>query len=453
VNNLLKEDVISASANLDAAALIKNRAEVLSCVEDARRMAGLNVEVIQNCAFRYLLLLSDTKDLSGALTEAERDACVKGAVWCLRYLVSEDYNGELNGRALSRLYKQLNDVEGYTKLRSCLKAKHSFVYQWMEPWQKGDLQKEWLLYCQGAGMQRAVAKYVDCRSRLIMRDFLVALSADIELGAKERREALKKENWGQEVELDDVYSDLKFRNNDPKAAIHEMLWFRNNGSALRKSIFNGAFTLNLIGGTANGIAAGSLAVAGISAVGLGMLGVLPGVVGATYALYKNRMSNYGVINPDSQTNVPRLLGNCYAKLRDHAYDDVVMAVLKSEQAYLNAVAAVVNDPDGGVDFEHLEILLREFVMRQAAAFCRVMERVLPIDTGAVEYWMGTTTAAAIPECVRFSTSLECQTELMRMLAIDLQIVRDHFIIPRYFENIFPQGETLSYLSPSILFED
>ena len=88
INDLLREDVITASAYLDAASLAETRDEMFKCVVKAQENAGLNCEVVQACAFRYLYLMKDTSPVAGSLGKKERESCVRNCVWCLRYLIS-----------------------------------------------------------------------------------------------------------------------------------------------------------------------------------------------------------------------------------------------------------------------------------------------------------------------------------------------------------------------------
>lgn len=429
VNCLLKEDVISASAYLDAASLAECRKEMLDRVVKAQETAGLNCEVIQACAFRYLLLLDDSSPVSGKLSQTDKEKCVRECIWCLRFLVSEDYNSYLNGRALSRMYKDLQMDEAYARMLACTKTKHGFVYMWMEPRTPADLQLAWNEYCQGVGMRKSIARYLDGRGRLLMKDFYKAIRAeDRTLRAQALKELLDK-GWAKSVTDNDA--ELEFDNADPKGAIHAKFWFAKDDAIVRKSIW--------------------MEVSAVSALSapLGMLGVVPAVV---YAAYRMRKSKYQAIDPDSISKAPDYIKRCVNKLSESRWEfgQESADVRKAEYDYLSAVSNIIDGKS--IDEFMLEQLYVDFVCKSARLISWVLGRVLNLNENAIRYWMGTGRCSTEPDVVKFSSAIEMQGDIMRRMAIEEGVVPEYFIQPGYFECVFPRGETCEYVDPEILFD-
>ena len=81
----------------------------------------MDEEVVQSCAFRYLQLFELSGKLKGLHSEDGRRmlndediaSIPKRAIECLRFLMDRDFNPEVNGRALSRLYKLTDNHSEY----------------------------------------------------------------------------------------------------------------------------------------------------------------------------------------------------------------------------------------------------------------------------------------------------------------------------------------------------
>ena len=90
---LMRQDIIAASAALDKFALLdpdKDKEQMKALLERASKMGGSEFDILQMCAVNYI-----------AIKEVEP------AVKILRNLVNEQYNTQLNGRLLSRIYQEL----------------------------------------------------------------------------------------------------------------------------------------------------------------------------------------------------------------------------------------------------------------------------------------------------------------------------------------------------------
>ena len=96
---LMREDIIAASAALDKIALLnpeQDKEKILALLDRAQKMGGSYFDVLQLCAVNYI-----------SLQEAEP------AIKILRNLVNEEYNTQLNGRLLSRIYNELDNKLEY----------------------------------------------------------------------------------------------------------------------------------------------------------------------------------------------------------------------------------------------------------------------------------------------------------------------------------------------------
>lgn len=113
---LMREDIIAASAALDKFSLLNpetDKEQMLSLLARAKNVAGDAFDVLQICAVNYI-----------ALGEAEQ------AQGILRNLVNENYNTQLNGRLLSRIYCELGERYEYDFLRDRIGEKNTL------PWAK-----------------------------------------------------------------------------------------------------------------------------------------------------------------------------------------------------------------------------------------------------------------------------------------------------------------------------
>ncbi len=88
--NLLREDAIAASCNLEYATLLdpeKEKEKIEELIDSAMKYVGNSWDVVQICAFNYLRI--GEVDKAGAI---------------MRRLVNEEYNTESNAQLLSRIY-------------------------------------------------------------------------------------------------------------------------------------------------------------------------------------------------------------------------------------------------------------------------------------------------------------------------------------------------------------
>ena len=445
-NNLLREDLISAAAYLDFAALCKTRTRMLAAVDNARKIAGLDCEVIQNCAFRYLLLLDGSANIDGILSKAEVASCQKSAEWCLKLLMSENYNAELNGHALSRLYKDMKDKTSYTILRSVVAARHGFVFKWIAPWDEHDAAQGWSSYCAG-DVRNAIAAYLDGRTRLVLGDFFRAVQADCASGNWNELQALKKKGWpqakvysakGKEVDLE---SALLMNYHDPVNgdANYDYTKYLVAGSAIGALLtlpFGGgsglAWMLGLVGkGTLLAYGAGAAAMAGYSAAGtLGAVGAL------AYKMCRDKMYDYAFIDPDAGSWVTSVLYKCVRRLADYktrgdfnmvkkSLDNLADAMKKVIEESSNKQACTLwlynHDPDVPL-FKGAELLLNvecrlcEFVATAADAIAKVLDEVVSPSDDDIRFFMGSTTPQKLPDALRLAYGLEQQADIMRMRA-------------------------------------
>lgn len=219
LRNLLREDVVSASAWLDASDFCKTDKDELAHIERAYNLAGGNVELLQTCAFRYLRLFHGATaggdSPSGKLSEMEIKICVAHAENCLRKLISADVRTELNGRALGILYRKAHDLfngafavdsgngepwnfdprDRYLRMKVALSSKHAFVPMWLRPWDASELATEWGRYLSGEGLKRSLACFLDGRMRILLHKFYAALESDIANGTWQGLATLKSD-WG-----------------------------------------------------------------------------------------------------------------------------------------------------------------------------------------------------------------------------------------------------------------
>lgn len=92
---LMREDIIASQAALDKIAMLdrkKDKTEIQKLLNRAEDMAGENYDVLQLCAIHYLNI-----------------AEASSAIRTLRILINENYNVYLNGRMLSRVYRELDN--------------------------------------------------------------------------------------------------------------------------------------------------------------------------------------------------------------------------------------------------------------------------------------------------------------------------------------------------------
>lgn len=178
-NELMREDLISASAYLDHAQLCGEEEvdDILDDIRHAKKLAGTDVEVMQNCAFRFLQLL----DLYSNKKEAGKaKECKDEAIYCLKFLLNRDSNPELNGMILSKIFIDGGDAESlmeYRILKACIGRKCSFVYHRMKPWNEKLFENDWSMYVNGTGILRTAYNFFYGYVWLENADFFCALDS------------------------------------------------------------------------------------------------------------------------------------------------------------------------------------------------------------------------------------------------------------------------------------
>lgn len=218
-NELMREDLIAASAYLDHAELCDvndddELPQILDDINCACRLAPMDEEVVQACAFRYLQLLelSDRlkecckADGSRAVGNAEINALPKQAEFCLRFLLDRDCNPEINGRALSILYKRTKQLKEYMVVKALVSRRCPFVYARILPWDAESFIRDWGHYLTGSGIKRSAFNLYYACTWQIYRDFLLSMNEAQRLRSyeplKAYREALKVkfgDSWNENL--------------------------------------------------------------------------------------------------------------------------------------------------------------------------------------------------------------------------------------------------------------
>ena len=187
-NELMREDVLAASAYLDHAQLCDPAKpdelyQILDDVNRAYRIAPLDEEVVQSCAFRYLQLFELSDSLKGLhdgdgqrmLSDADIAAIPRQAVECLRFLMDRDFNAEVNGRALSRVYRLTNNHSEYLVVKSLVSRRCPLVYQRLFPWDDESFKEDWKRYLNGPGIKTTAFNLFYGSTWLAYKEFFCAL--------------------------------------------------------------------------------------------------------------------------------------------------------------------------------------------------------------------------------------------------------------------------------------
>ena len=262
LKNLLREDVISASAWLDASDFSESSKEELQHVERAYALAGTNVELLQTCAFRYLKLYHNAIVSADSLSKDDAKICVVRAEDCLRKLISADVRADINGRALGTLYRSANDHFGetffvndneaepfdahkrYMRMKVALLSKHAFVPIWLRPWDDQELGVEWDRYLNGDGLRRSIACFLDGRMRMLLGKFYTALDADIANGGWKCLAALNQELGNDKpvarMIMEKDKPELKLEN-DFWRDVHRRFWY--DSSEYKSSFLSDAYKI------------------------------------------------------------------------------------------------------------------------------------------------------------------------------------------------------------------
>ena len=187
-NELMREDVVAASAYLDHAQLCDSTTpiglqQILEDTNCAHRLAPMDEEVAQACAFRYLQLFEASgllKELRGdngrrVVSDEEIASIPTKAVECLRFLMDRDFNPEVNGRALSRLYKLTNNKSEYLVVKSMVSRRCPLVYQRLFPWDTESFMADWEHYLNGTGIKDTAFNLFYGTKWMMYKDFFCAL--------------------------------------------------------------------------------------------------------------------------------------------------------------------------------------------------------------------------------------------------------------------------------------
>jgi len=251
--SLLREDVLSAAAYLDCASLHEdNLCEMLKDVQAAHGLSGLDLEINQLCAFRSLQILygaidaiaktKSTDPVDQTRIQELADVAKKSfsiGEETLLLLVHQDFNVEINGRALSKLYidmckiaiekKQKKELRTkYEVLKACIANKHAFAYQWMLPWDDTSFSFEWRNYLNGEGLRRTVFNYFYGRFKCVYADLYKAI-AEVErskdlLSLRNLKEGGVK--WSENADkILSKIDDLTAK--DPFKGLHNCFWFNH----------------------------------------------------------------------------------------------------------------------------------------------------------------------------------------------------------------------------------
>ncbi len=262
LKNLLREDVVSASAWLDASDFCRTSKDELEHIERAYALAGTNVELLQTCSFRYLKLFHEATTKADALSENEIKICVVHAEDCLRKLISADTRPDLNGRALGVLYRKVYDFfhgkfvitpangeswefnprDRYLRMKAALSSKHAFVPMWLRTWDEHELGIEWERYLKGDGLKRSLACFLDGRMRTLLSGFYSALEMGRSMGSWKGLAAIKSD-WGD----DDTVAKVVVKNNKPEIElenkcfedVHKRFWY--DSSEYKSSFLSEAY--------------------------------------------------------------------------------------------------------------------------------------------------------------------------------------------------------------------
>lgn len=139
---LLREDLVAASAFLDWAEIKYGNGELYSALESiakAQKLAGFDFAVLQNCVFQYLRIITDIKagQIDGERLLEKSGEAEKQAIKCLMLLVANDYNLNVNSRILSGLYIEQKNKRKYDELKQLVSNRSSFVYRHIFMWDGG----------------------------------------------------------------------------------------------------------------------------------------------------------------------------------------------------------------------------------------------------------------------------------------------------------------------------
>lgn len=245
--SLLREDVLSAAAYLDCASLHEGKPDkMFEYVKMAHQLSGLDLEINQSCAFRSLHILDVACKEIRSAGEKRKEMLAKlaqesflMAEKTLKLLVHQDFNVEINGRALSKLYIAMSGratkkehkselKKRYDVLRACISHTRAFPYQWIFPWDETSLKNEWTSYLNGEGLRRTVFNYFYGRFRCVYQEFYKALGAAGKAKDLSPVRLLKegKPDWSDKYNVK-VTKIEDLNGNDPFRELHKCYWIEN----------------------------------------------------------------------------------------------------------------------------------------------------------------------------------------------------------------------------------
>ena len=234
---LLREDEVAAGAYLDYASFANENGCVedgspraIDCLIKAQTLAGANMEIIQSCAIGYLRLYY--MDGLGASEKADaRDR----AMFCLRLLVNDGYNLELNAKALSRFYRELGSEwqPQYQLMFDCVANKHPFPYRWIEPFSDAEVAEFWERF-EKKDLRRLLANYLDGRIRLIYSEFFQTVAAARgEENWKLIFDVLHNAGWNKASKYENNKKEIKYESEeDPKKLLSLKILFKDAQGAV-----------------------------------------------------------------------------------------------------------------------------------------------------------------------------------------------------------------------------
>lgn len=489
LKNLLREDVVSASAWLDAADFCESCKEEVQHVERAYALAGTNVELLQTCAFRYLKLYHNAIERADSLPQEEVKLCIVHAEDCLRKLISADVRPDLNGRALGALYKKSYDFfqgtfdvdsangeswafdprKRYLRMKAALASKHAFVPMWLRPWDEQELEMEWGQYLNGDGLKRSLACFLDGRMRLLLAKFYAALDEDLSNGSWKGLATLKSD-WGD----DDTVATVIVKNsvlemeleNKSFEGVHKRFWYdsseykssflseaykdemqlliRDPIGAVKRSVLNeatyGAYSAYRVSRYIKGRADESQKMQSDIKVSL------DDMVNFIVANAFEKFAKYAK-NPDTFAACAReSFEECF-KCEAELYNRIANFVYKSESGWILKDNPEIPVSKYADEIDAIEDALRQFIIVASGIAADIISSELEIDTsldGDGQTSKGTAVAylcdermpknASIPMCVAFVQSIENKVEDLRR-NIAKSRMDGKFTFPAYWSSL------------------
>lgn len=256
-NELMREDIVAASAYLDHAQLCdpsdpKELDEMIADVDSARALATMDVEIVQSCAFRYLQFFSVLKN------GPERYRVANCAIDCLKFLLDRDANPDVNGRALSQLYKELSQLspkdldckdeehllgesayKNFSVVKSCVARRCPFVYQRLFPWNENEFVEDWTRFVKGAGLRRTAFNVFYGTTWLLYRDFLVALDMAKKMKSYDPIKALRDDEYEKKLDSPEaLLPDYDEKENDQNALSKRIGLFLDVATIIQAPIYS-----------------------------------------------------------------------------------------------------------------------------------------------------------------------------------------------------------------------